>query len=123
MPATARTFTNRSVSVSRREWETVAERAGAELLSLNQIAETLLDAYGRGRIAITWTPAMASRYGGDRKRPMLSIADDVWGTASTRATTDGIPSMSALVETLMTAWANGHIKLTLSATGKVPAAA
>ncbi|MGW4388472.1 hypothetical protein [Streptomyces sp. NPDC004685] len=105
MPASGET--ERAPSIAQAVWEAAAARARGEGLPLTWVASRALTGYATGDLPFPRTATEPAT--GNRRGRSVFATDAVWTAADKRRKDDDVRSMSALVETLLGAYARGEI--------------
>jgi hypothetical protein len=110
--------TRKEPNINEQAWADATTRATTDSthMTLTRTLEVLLSGYANGKITVTQPLPTIE---GKRGRHPINVDADIWKAADTRRQADDIPSMSALCEILLHAYAKGQAKVTVTATGAI----
>ncbi|OLT27556.1 hypothetical protein BJF83_18440 [Nocardiopsis sp. CNR-923] len=107
MPAPTRA--QKQPFVGRQTWTRASILADQVGLSTARILEFLLNAYASGQI--TTDHLADTSPNADREQIGMRLSADTWRRADDQRRTDGVRSMSALVDKLLVAYAEGRVQV------------
>lgn len=124
-PGPAEQVRERLIWMDTGLWRRGRAKAAANALDLTRVLESLLTAYADGRVTIDLPPAkrLGPTRNGDKRAGCRTapLPDAAWDRANARREATGIKSMPVVCELLVGGYVDGHLTVTVTAAGHVPA--